>query len=177
MASNLTLKHIEVQSKLREDLQKRIDGAKDYNELFEIVKRLVDMVLGMHRAGLALILRDMPPMVGAYYPVGSNTIVLNRALIAGMRRISSESREINSFILVVLMHEYLHSLGFLDEGQVRIRTEKICKDILGEDHLSVKLSRANWLERHPELQMISSQFSNRFEAVDKFDSSSSSYIG
>src|SRR5579884_2193937 len=94
-------KYERYREQLKQDLRRRIDSAKDYAELFEIVKRVVEIHTGRHRAGLSLILQDMPTALGAYYPVGTNTIVLNRALVAGMRAVSKNDREVNYFVFIV----------------------------------------------------------------------------
>jgi hypothetical protein len=177
-SDNMITKYERYREQLKQDLRRRIDSAKDYAELFEIVKRVVEIHTGRHRAGLSLILQDMPTALGAYYPVGTNTIVLNRALVAGMRAVSKNDREVNYFVFMVLMHEYLHSLGYLSEASVRNLCERICSAVLGADHPSVKLAKTNWLEIHPELQMVGkSRVSDDYEVVDRFDVSSTSYIG
>ncbi len=161
----------------RQALAHGIETAKDYGELFEIVKRIVEMQTGKHRAGLSLILQDMPTAVGAYYPVGTNTIVVNSALVNAMRELVPEHTEVNFFVFMVLMHEYLHSLGFLDELAVRRKCQSICSKAFGQDHPTVRLATSNWLQTHPELQLAGQRFSRKFEVVEKFDSSSTSYIG
>jgi hypothetical protein len=162
----------------QEELRRRVDRAQNYDEIFELVKRIVEEQLGEHRAGLSLVLTGMPGSVGAFYPVASNVIVVNKSLVDGLQKVTKNPREINAFVFMVLMHEYLHSLGYLDEGEVRKIAERICKNALGQDHLTVKLASANWMEMYPQLQSISNQpFSRDFEVVQKFDSSSTSYIG
>ena len=37
-------------------------------------------------------------------------------------------------------HEYLHSLGYLDEKTTRALTARICREILGEDHIATLMS-------------------------------------
>jgi hypothetical protein len=92
--------------------------------------------------------------------------------------VSKNDREVNYFVFMVLMHEYLHSLGYLSEASVRNLCERICSAVLGSDHPSVKLAKTNWLEIHPELQMVGkSRVSDDYEVVDRFDVSSTSYIG
>ena len=161
----------------KEDLSKRIDFAKNYDELFELVKRIVEMQIGRHRAGLSLVLQDMPSAVGAYYPLGTNVIVVNRSLIRAMDKVVPTQAEVNEFVFMVLMHEYLHSLGYLAEDLVRRKCQEICAAALGATHPTVRLATSNWLQAHPELQMSGQSFSRKFESVDKFDSSSTSYIG
>ena len=160
----------------REELRRRVDRAQNYDELFELVKRVVEDELGVHRAGLTLVLVNMPVTVGAYHPVGANIIVANRTLIDGLRNMMKDPREINAFVFMVLMHEYLHSLGYLDETGVRKLAEKICRSALGEDHPTVKLASANWLSMYPALGYLESPQAQDYEVVRKFDSSSTQYI-
>ena len=162
---------------LKEERRKKVDMAGGYDELFEIVKRVVEEELGEHRAGLSLVLTNMPSEVGAYHPVGANIIVLNKSLIAGLEQVTRNPKQVNSFIFMVLLHEYLHSLGYLDENEVRKTAKQICIVAFGEDHPTVKLATANWLEVFPQLQGITPPISKDVEVVRKFDSSSMGYIG
>ena len=162
---------------LREARRKKVDTAGSYDELFETVKRVVEEELGEHRAGLSLVLTNMPNEVGAYHPVGANVIVLNKSLIVGLEQITRNPKQVNSFIFMVLIHEYLHSLGYLDENEVRKTAKQICADALGEDHPTVKLATANWLELFPQLRKTTPSNSREVEFVRKFDSSSMGYIG
>jgi hypothetical protein len=162
----------------QEDLGRRVDRAQNFDEIFELVKRVVEEELGAHRAGLSLVLAKMPTTVGAYHPVGANIIVVNKSLIDGMQTVTKNPKEINAFVFMILLHEYLHSLGYLDEGAVRKISQQVSGDALGADHPSVKLASANWLELYPQLQTLAQQpFSKDFEVIQKFDSSSTSYIG
>lgn len=157
--------------------RQKIESATNYDELFDIVKRIVEKQIGRHRAGLALVLADMPNTIGAFHPVGSNSIVLNKALVRAMRSVV-EGSHVNSFIFMVLMHEYLHSLGYLDELDVRKLCRNICSEALGPDHESVGMSNGNWLQAHPELFAYpKSNSPENFERIDRFDSSSMRYIG
>jgi len=162
----------------QEDLARRVDRAQNFDEVFELVKRVVDEELGEHRAGLSLVLANMPSTIGAYHPVGANIIVANKSLIKGLQAITKNPKEINAFVFMILLHEYLHSLGYLDETEVRRVSERVSSSALGPNHPTVKLASANWLELYPQLQSLSQQpFSRDFEVVQKFDSSSTSYIG
>ncbi len=162
----------------RNEFRRKVESAENYDQLFETVKRVVESEIGRHRAGLALVLTDMPNTVGAYHPVASNVIVLNRSLILAMEKIVRNEKEINAFIFMVLMHEYLHSLGFLDELDVRRRCKSICRGAFGPDHITVKMATGNWLEMYPQLSMVMQKMvPNSFERIDRFDSSSMRYIG
>lgn len=164
------------QERIKDNLR-RLERAEDYDEIFEIVKYSVERSTGLHRAGLSLILTDMPNLIGAYYPVFSNTIVVNRGLIEDLRSIVRDPREINAFIYTVLLHEYLHSLGYLEDQEVRRLARKIASMNFGEDHITVKFSDTDWLKVYPELANRRRSFSKLFRPVERFDSSSSPYFG
>jgi hypothetical protein len=164
------------EERIREN-RARLDRAEDYDEIFEIVKSTVERTLSLHRAGLSLVLTDMPNLVGAYYPAFSNTIVVNRGLVEDIRKIAKDPREVSSFVYTILLHEYLHSLGYLDDAEVRSISKKIAQDSFGEDHPSVKFASGNWLEIYPELATRDRKFSKFFRTVDRFDTSSTPYFG
>ncbi|MCL4518220.1 MAG: hypothetical protein M1587_03390, partial [Thaumarchaeota archaeon] len=71
----------------------------------------------------------------------------------------------------------LHSLGYMEEGKVRRISQRICANALGSDHLTVRLAVGNWLEMYPQLASVPTPSSKDYEVVQKFDSSSTSYIG
>jgi hypothetical protein len=162
---------------LREERRRTVDRAQNFDEIFELVKRVVEEELGVHRAGLSLVLANMSNEVGAYHPVGANVIVVNKALLSGLQRVTKNPQQVNAFTFMVLLHEYLHSLGYLDENEVRKLAQTICGNSLGKDHLTVKLANANWLTMFPQLESMNQSNGNEFEVVRKFDSSSTSYIG
>jgi hypothetical protein len=41
----------------------------------------------------------------------------------------------------VLLHEYLHTLGVLDEARTRILVFKICDDLFGDEHPVTRISK------------------------------------
>ncbi len=161
---------------LMQERRRRVDTAQDFDELFELVKRIVEEELGRHRAGLTLVLASMTEEVGGFHQMGANVIVVNKSLIDGLLWATKSPREVNAFIFMVLMHEYLHSLGYIDEKEVRNLAQEICRNSLGKDHPTVKLASSDWLEMYPQLRSMNQPNSNHFEVVRKFDSSSTSYI-
>ena len=96
----------------------RILHLTDFNDAFELVKSTIEAKFKMHRAGLSLILQGLPTKLGAYHVLGSNLIIVNKRVLDIIRTYKS-SEEYNSFLFMVLAHEYLHSLGIIDEIQVR----------------------------------------------------------
>jgi len=130
----------------------------------------------MDRTGLNLILQGMPSSLGAYHILGSNIIVANRYILEYIKNTKSKE-EYNSYVFAVLAHEYLHSLGIIDENKVRKMTYKLCLDIFGKDHISTKFAN-NPLSAFPQLQLIyNNKFEKNFIQVKKFDDKNISYIG
>ena len=82
------------------------ERAKGYGEIFALVKKAVENSLGEHRVGLMLFLGNLPLNVGAFHPLGTNDIVLNRRLLMAVK---SEQRN-KAQIFSILLHEYLHTL-------------------------------------------------------------------
>ncbi|HEU4604956.1 MAG TPA: hypothetical protein VFS46_01830 [Nitrososphaera sp.] len=163
----------EQQAQFRE----RVAGLKDFNEAFELVKSVVMKKFRMHRAGLSLILQMMPSNLGAYHMLGSNAIVINSYLLAAVRKIAGSNEEYNSYLFMVLAHEYLHSLGIVDENTVRQMTFELCNWMLGDDHTATRMAKEDPSTIYPELRsMMQSQFSRDFQVVRNFDKTNQTYI-
>ncbi len=117
---------------------KRAEGLP---EIFEVVKEAVRVCTGQSRAGLMLGLADLGGgpynMVGGLYPSATNIIVMNKAPMVQMAKDRDMYR---AYCFHVLLHEYLHSLGMMDENDVRKWTYKISRDLLGEGHLATMMA-------------------------------------
>ena len=112
-----------------------LDHAKDYGDIFVLVKNSVKKSLGLHRVGLMLYLGNLPIRVGAFHPMGTNDIVLNRRLLGQTKTLKEKSN-----VFAILLHEYLHTLRFRDERKVRKLTHKVCQENFGETHPVVQAS-------------------------------------
>ncbi len=128
--------------------------------------------MGQHRVGLMLYLGNLPMKVGAFHPMGTNDIVLNRRLLEAAAKTEPKWK---AYVFSILLHEYLHSLGYADERQVRGLTYRISLDNFGRDHPVVEaaitgpwvnLSREDFesmgeemdLERVPDFERIDSGY-------------------
>ena len=140
----------------------------------------------MHRAGLSLILQGLPNNLGAYHVLGPNMIILNRRILDIIRQ-SRSNEEYNSYLFMVLTHEYLHSFGIVDEIEVRNMTYDLCKSLLGEDHVATIMARYQPWAVFPELNIYlnnnndstnisNNSFEKNFEIVKNFDKTTQSYI-
>ncbi|MBI2649461.1 MAG: hypothetical protein HYW93_07410 [Thaumarchaeota archaeon] len=97
---------------------RRLAECDTYDETFELVKRAAENELGLHRAGLTLVLGDLTNIVGAYHELGSNAIVMNRNLLKIVWRLTKSKKMRNSYVFMILLHEYLHSLGYKKQSPV-----------------------------------------------------------
>ncbi|MGI0020556.1 MAG: hypothetical protein ACREAY_08800 [Nitrososphaera sp.] len=155
----------------------KVAHLKDFNEALELVKSAVFQKFRMHRAGLSLVLQVMPTNLGAYHILGSNIIAMNSYVLAAIKNLSGSDTEYNSYLFMVLAHEYLHSLGLVDENTVRQMTYDLCKAMLGDDHGSTKMAKEDPSSLFPQLRnMVQTQFGRDFQLVKNFDTASQGYI-
>ncbi len=128
------------------DFVKRLEASGSYAEVWQIVKDSVDFVFGKRRGSMMLFLDDLPLQLGAYYPVGTNNIVLNRHLVEIVEGALSDPQMINALVYNLLLHEYLHALGELSEVEVRRQVVEVAEKCFGKDHaVSVLARKSPWI--------------------------------
>ena len=159
------------------DNRRALSSADGFDTIFEMVKEATEKRLGMHRAGLTLVLGDIPNNVGAYHEMGSNAIVMNRNLLRIVERLSKTKRKRNSYVFMILLHEYLHSLGYTSDRQVRALGREISDEYLGRKHLAGEMAVRPLDQFFPELDGLSAfRDKQEYQTVSRFDSSSTPYI-
>lgn len=123
-----------------------LERARNYGDIFTVVKKAVKRSFGLHRVGLMMYLGNLPMRVGAFHPMGTNDIVLNRRLLGQTQSLKEKSN-----VFAILVHEYLHTLGYTDERKVRRLTHKVCEENFGKTHPVVQASLTGpWAELSPE---------------------------
>lgn len=149
----------------------------DFNQAFELVKLAVEDKFKMHRAGLSLILQGLPTNLGAYHILGSNLIIVNKRIL-NIIKIHKSLNEYNSYLFMVLTHEYLHSLGIIDELEVRNMTYSLLASLAGENHMATKMARHQPWDLFLELSLFDdNSFEQKFEIIKNFDRTTQTYIG
>lgn len=118
-----------------------LDNAKSYAEVWTIVRNTVDTAFGKRRSNMMLFLDDLPLQLGAYYPVGTNNIVLNRSLVNIVEASIKSKVTVNALIYNLLLHEYLHALGEMSEVEVRRQVVNVAQKCFGENHEATVLAR------------------------------------
>ena len=128
------------ESSVVEKYRSHLENAKSYGEVWEIVKDSVEFSLHKRRSGMMLFLDDLPIQLGAYHPIGTNNIVLNRRLVQIVEATIESRRAVNALIYNLLLHEYLHALGKYSEIDVRQWVYKIARKCFGEDYVVTTLA-------------------------------------
>lgn len=158
------------------ELNDPLDGEMSYDDVFSLVKKSVKKITGRERSGLGLALSDLPPALGAFWQVGGNYIVMNEALILAMKMIAKTKVEFNSFVFTIMAHEYLHSVGFIDESEARVMTAKVSREYFGETHPVSVMSDGDLWSLYPQLRYVKGGDGSILRIVNKFDTDSTSYI-
>lgn len=120
----------------------QLEQAQGLPEVFEVVKQAVEETLGARRAGLMLGLAELGAegaFVGAYYPIDSNLIVVNKSPLGRIKRFSPKL--LKPYFFHVLLHEYLHSLGVYNELQTRSLVYEVSARAFGKKHVVTRIAR------------------------------------
>jgi len=129
------------ESSIVERYRSRLENSTKYGEIWGVVKDTVEFTLHKHRRGMMLFLDDLPIQLGAYHPLGTNNIVLNRTLIQIVEGAIKSRRVVNALIYNLLLHEYLHALGQFHELKVRRMVYEIAKKCFGEKHIATLIAK------------------------------------
>ena len=167
--------------KQRKDFNSRLETAKSLPDIFELVKAAVWECQRKSRGGLMLGLANLGNhpggFFGAFYPVGSNVIVMNKI---PLERIKETRLELyKPYAFHVLLHEYLHTLGYMSESGVRQMAHEITREVFGEEHLATRIAAntAHFFHNlvYPDATWQPDEMN--LELVDGFDRGCTSYIG
>jgi len=90
-------------SSVAESFSKRLEDAEDYAEVWQTVKASVEFSLSERRNAIMLFLDDLPLQLGAYHPIGTNNIVLNRTLIEIVEDSVKSKPAVNALIYNLLL--------------------------------------------------------------------------
>lgn len=131
---------MEGKSSQMERYRNRLDNAASYGEVWEVVKDTVEFALHRRRAGMLLFLDDLPIQLGAYHPLGTNNIVLNRILVQIVEASGEPRNVVNALTYNLLVHEYLHALGEVSEVVVREMVVKVAEKCFGKEYVAAQVA-------------------------------------
>jgi hypothetical protein len=158
----------------------RLEEAQTLADIFEVVKAVVAKSTGRSRAGLMLGMANLgnhpQGFFGGFFTVGTNVIVMNKI---PLQRIKETRPELyKPYAFHVLLHEYIHSLGYLDEGHVRSKVLQITRESMGNEHLATQIAShpLDFMKHlvYPDAAWRADD--TRLELERDFDRSSVSYI-
>jgi hypothetical protein len=118
-----------------------LERAESYGDVWDVVKDTVEFSIHKKRVGMMLFLDDLPIQLGAYHPIGTNNIVLNRVLVQIVEASVESKSVVNALIYNLLTHEYLHALGEYSEIDVRGMVYQIAKKCFGEDYIVTTVAK------------------------------------
>jgi hypothetical protein len=165
---------------MEKDFIKRLEEATSIPDIFEVVKESVWKTIRKSRAGLELGMVELgnrpEGLLGAFYVSGSNIIIMNET---PLKRIQETNPDLlTPYIFSILLHEYLHSLGYFDEDYVKSITYQISCEIFGNNSIIAEISK-DMTKFFPNI--IYPQGTPKVDVpikiVKDFDRSSISYIG
>jgi len=122
------------------NLADKLNECSGFPCIFGVVKAAVEKTMGERRGGLLLGLTDLPSYIGAFHQVGSNFIVMNKGLLKDVLK-TGDGEVINAYVFHILLHEYLHTLGHLDEQQTHMLSEAISERVLGPRHPATLIAK------------------------------------
>ncbi len=130
----------EGESSVFRNYRERLETAHNYGEVWDIVKDTVEFALHKRRGGMMLFLDDLPIQLGAYHPIGTNNIVLNRTLIQIVEAAVESKRVLNALVYNLLAHEYMHALGEFSETAVRDMVVDVARKCFGKDYIVTQVA-------------------------------------
>lgn len=129
-----------------EKFRKNLETAENYAEIWQVVKDTVEFLSGKRRDSIMLFLDDLPLQLGAYHPLGTNNIVLNRTLVEIVKASKTSKQTVNALVYNLLLHEYWHALGELSETEVRRKVVEVAQMCFGDKHdVTVIARKTPWV--------------------------------
>ena len=122
------------------DFSRQLDECNNLEQIFMLVQEAVKKSIQIRRDNMQISLMNLPSFIGGFHPLGSNVIGVNKGLLQAVLEICGK-KTAKSFLFHVLLHEYLHSLGLVDEGRTDALAYQISENLLGENHPSTLIAR------------------------------------
>ncbi|TFG18677.1 MAG: hypothetical protein EU530_08510 [Promethearchaeota archaeon] len=123
--------------------EQKLDNAKDLTDIFELVKKTVYDIKKGRRSGIMLGLADLGAgkyqWIGGYHVLSSNSIIMNSRPLDYIKQ--NNPSLLKPYEYVILLHEYLHTLGIINEQECRDVTHEICLELFGFNHLVTNMAK------------------------------------
>lgn len=163
------------------EYKKQISNSSGIPELFEIAKKITKEYLDADQPGLLVGITDLGSFgngfIGAFYSLNSNMIIINRSPLDRIKQ--TKPILYNQYLFHVILHEYIHSLGFYDETQTRKLVLEISLHFFGEKDVLTQLA-TNMEKFIPNLTYPGSEYippkDINIEFVNGIDRRNTNYI-
>jgi len=158
----------------------RLAKAKSIPDVFDAVKESVRRVLNRERAGLMVATSEIGNFpggfLGGYFVVASNAIIVNQTPLRRIR--DTQPALYIPWLYGLLLHEYLHALGILDEGEVRRVTNYVAGEAVGPQHPAAQMAARpmDYLGNLAFPHVVWQPQEAPFEIVKGIDRDATSYI-
>jgi hypothetical protein len=157
--------------------QTSLDSATDYAAVWQTVKDTVEYTYAKRAGAIMLFLDDLPLQIGAYYPIGTNNIVLNRRLVEIAEVAVKDKKLINALVYNLLLHEYLHALGELSEVGVRQKVVTVAEKCFGDEHMVTVLAKKSpWILFKDVPLQVTAAPKRVMQIVRDFEKTTTKYI-
>ena len=115
----------------------------DFSGLFNLVRDIIEFKMNKKRSHILLGLIELGfnrgGFIGGLHLGGTNEIFLNKSALKVMEQ-ESKPEYFKAYVFILLLHEYIHSVGVMNELRTRKFTRIIAQEIFGNDHPVTKLA-------------------------------------
>ena len=115
----------------------------DFSALFNLVREIIELKMHKKRSHILLGLIELGfnrgGFIGGLHLGGTNEIFLNKSALKVMEN-ESKSEYYKAYVFILLLHEYIHSVGVMNERSTRKLTRVYALEIFGPDHPISKLA-------------------------------------
>ena len=118
-------------------------GNNDFSGLFNLVREIISDQMHKKRSHILLGLIELGfnrgGFIGGLHLGGTNEIFLNKSALKVMEQ-ESKPEYYKAYLFILLLHEYIHSVGVMNELRTRKFTRVIAQDVFGPEHPVTKLA-------------------------------------
>jgi hypothetical protein len=118
-------------------------GQDDYSGLYKLMSRIVKTILNKEHPKILLGLLNLgfsrEQLLGGFFLKGTNEIYLNKTALTIMKREISYD-QYKAYLFYLLLHEYLHAIGYLDEEYTRELTSTILANVFPRGHILERIA-------------------------------------
>lgn len=117
---------------------------EDFSGLYKFISKIVKTILNKEHPKILLGLLNLgfsrEQFIGGFFLEGTNEIYLNRTALNIMKKETS-SDHYKAYLIFLLLHEYLHAIGYLDEHKTMKLTTAILLAIFPKGYMLERLAR------------------------------------